>query len=80
MSTNFRNIVFEELRLQREENARENLRRIQEAYEKDPRIKQLTEERHRVILSGIESVFKSAAGQDLEKAMLGYNQKSAVCS
>lgn len=75
MNAALREQIMESYRLQREKNAREERRRREEVNQKDPRIAELMQKRHEMILSSVRSAFEQVEAGDLEQRMLEYNAR-----
>ena len=75
MNAALREQIMESYRLQREKNAREERRRREEVAEKDPRIGELMQKRHEMILSSVRSAFEQVQTGDLEAIMRDYNRR-----
>ena len=75
MSDILRTEIMEEYRARRAENAREDERRKKEVSNKDPRIAQLIEKRHEMIMFSLRSAFERVEPGDLEARMKEYNAR-----
>lgn len=67
--------IMEEYRALREQNAREENRRLREVGQKDTALARLIDERHQMILAAARDVFDIGNAEHLEERMRGYNGK-----
>lgn len=78
MNASLHHEIMESYRVQREQNAREEKRRLREVCAKDGELSALIARRHEMILEGVRSVFSDVPGGDLGALMTSYNEKIAA--